>query len=275
MFVLFDFSTPACVPQNPGVRQIVAPQPGGVGFAGTEWHCPLTGSQTSVVQRSVSCVHDVVGPDAHLPVAGTHDSTVHRLLSCAQVRRAPDSQFPVVGLHDSTVHRSSSCVHVFIEPDSQRPVDGLQLSVVHRFPSCAHVIGVNSHCPDVGLHEPTEQRLSDVHVFDGPDEQAPVAGLHVSAVQRLPSCAHVIGWYTHWPVVGLHDPSEHLLSSGVGHVTGEPDWQVPVLGLHVSVEQRLPSCAHVTGWYTHWPFDGSHDPTEHLLSSGEGHDFGV
>jgi hypothetical protein len=73
----------------------------------------------------------------------------------------------------------------------------------------------------------------------------------------------------------LHDPSEHLLSIGGGHVTGGFDWQVPVLGLHDSVEQRLPSCAHVTGWYTHWPFDGSHDPTEHLLSIGEGHDFGV
>ena len=36
MFVLPDFSTPACVPQNPGVRQIVAPQFGGVGFAGTD-----------------------------------------------------------------------------------------------------------------------------------------------------------------------------------------------------------------------------------------------
>jgi hypothetical protein len=46
----------------------------------------------------------------------------------------------------------------------------------------------------------------------------------------------------------LHDPSEHLLSIGGGHVTGGFDWQVPVLGLHDSVEQRLPSCAHVTAW---------------------------
>jgi len=98
------------------------------------------------------------------------------------------------------------------------------------------------------LHEPTEQRLSEAHVFEEPDWQAPVDGLHVSVVQRFPSCAHVIGWYTHWPVVGLHDPSEHLLSIGVGHVTGGFDWQVPVLGLQLSVEQRLPSCAHVTGW---------------------------
>jgi len=90
--------------------------------------------------------------------------------------------------------------------------------------------------------------LSEPHVFDGPDTQAPVAGLHDSVVQRLPSCPHVTGWYAHRPVEGTHDPTEHLLSIGVGHVTGGFDWQAPVAGLHDSVEQRLPSCPHVTGW---------------------------
>jgi len=197
MFVLPDFSTPACVPQNPGVRQIVAPQFGGVGFAGTEWHCPLAGSHTSVVQRLVSCVHGVVDPDEHFPVAGTHDSTVQRLLSCAQVRRGPDSQFPFAGLHDSNVHRSASCVHVFTEPDSHCPFCGLQASTVQRFPSCAHVTGVCLQLPVAGSHDPPEQRLSEAHVFEAPDSQRPVDGLHDSALQRFPSCAHVIGVNSH------------------------------------------------------------------------------
>jgi len=197
MFELFDFSTPACVPQNPGVRQIVAPQPGGVGFAGTEWHCPLAGSQTSVVQTSVSCVHGVVAPDAHLPVAGTHDSTVQRLLSCAQVSRGPDSQLPFAGTHDSKVHRSPSCAHVFTPPDSHCPFCGLQASTVQRLPSCGHVTGVCLQAPVAGSHEPAEQRLSDAHVFGAPDAHRPVAGSQLSVVQRLPSCEQVIGVNSH------------------------------------------------------------------------------
>src|SRR6266850_6487090 len=121
MFELLDFSVPACVPQKPGVRQIVSPQPAGDGFAGTEWHWPVAALQTSVVQMSASWEQEVGAPDAHVPVPGLHDSTVQRLSSWVQVSLGPDSHPPVAALHDSKVQRSPSCVHVLTGPDAHCP----------------------------------------------------------------------------------------------------------------------------------------------------------
>jgi len=205
-------------------------------------------------------------PDSQRPFAGLHDSVVQRLLSWEHVT-GMNSHWPDEGLQDPTAQRLSMLLHVFGALDSQRPVARLHDSVVQRLPSCEQVTGVNSQMPEVGLQEPTEQRLSMLlHVFGALDSQRPVAVLQVSVVQALPSDGQVTGWYSHAPDVGLHEPVWHWLSTG--QLRGGPDSQRPVDGLQVSAVHLLPSPGQsIGGRETHCPFAGLQLSVVQRLSS--------
>jgi hypothetical protein len=104
MFTLLPFSSPAWVPQKPGVRQIAVVHPGNGGFGVVCTH-PDCGLQVSIVQAFWSSQKEGgFGVYTH-PVAGTHVSSVQALLS---------------------LHVMGVCMH---------PVAGAQVSVVQRLPS--------------------------------------------------------------------------------------------------------------------------------------------
>src|SRR6266516_1771115 len=110
----------ACVPQNPGVRQISLVTHA---LFGVNTH-PIAGSQVSAVQALLS-LHGGFGVKTH-PIAGSHVSVVHALLSLHGGLGV--KTHPIYGLHASVVHALLS-LHV-------SGVPGLQ-------PDCVVVDAVN------------------------------------------------------------------------------------------------------------------------------------
>src|SRR6266568_4702656 len=161
MFTLRVFSVPACVPQNPGVRQIASAHSGGAGWVVTCTH-PFTGSQLSVVQASWSSQKSAgFGVFTH-PVAGLQLSSVHALLSLHDAEMSVCTH-PTAGSHLSAVHallslQKSAGFGVFTHP-----VAGLQLSSVHALLSLHDAeMSVCTH-PTAGSHLSAVHALLSLH----------------------------------------------------------------------------------------------------------------
>src|SRR6266496_620794 len=191
----------ACVPQNPGVRQISLVTHS---LFGVKTH-PIAGSHVSVVHGLLSS-HGGFGVKTH-PIAGSHVSVVHALLSLHGGFGV--KTHPIAGSHVSVVHALLS-LHGGCGLKTH-PIAGAHVSVVHALLSLQGGFGVKTH-PIAGSH------VSVVHAL---------LSLHVSGVPGLqPDCVVVdaVNW-TRLGVV-LQPVGEALQVS----MTLTPAWSFSVVG---------------------------------------------
>src|SRR6266496_728725 len=170
----------ACVPQNPGVRQISLVTHA---LFGVNTH-PIAGSQVSSVQGLLS-LHGGFGVKTH-PIAGSHVSVLQALLSL------PGGfgvyTHPIAGSNVSVVHALLSLHGGF--GVKTHPIAGSQVSVVHALLSLHGGFGVKTH-PIAGSHVSVVHALLSLQGGFGVKTH-PAAGSQVSVVQALLSL-HVSG----------------------------------------------------------------------------------
>ena len=181
---------------------------------------------------------------------------------------------PLTALHRYVLHLSEAAVASQLDLIELgvyvQPVPATHLSSVHTLLSLHTAVNVLTHAPLLVAHEyvahdatlcATQAAAAALCVYTHPE-----AVLHVSSVQAFLS-SHVVGTTSQLPVPALHVRVLHLslvheLATAVGVYTH------PVVGLHESSVQALPSLQVKVGVHTAVP-EGLLHVYEPHLSDGQ------